>query len=380
MSNSAVSMYDLNLSQATKLIKAIAHQQTVMLQGHMGEGKSSILKTLGQEMKATHKAFYFDCTTKDIGDITIPKLKELRLEAGDGEDGEAGGEGGEFVRYVPNEELGIHLSQPIILMIDEFGKANRAVQNAMLRLIQERKVGAYELHPDSLLFATTNLGGEGVGDIIQPHGRNRMTIVRLRKNDNMTWIEDFAINAGVDPVMIAWVKDNPQICQSYEEVSNPDDNQYIYHPKSARTAFVTKRSLHSASNILKQRVELDDITLTSALMGTIGERAAMDLMAFVKVADQLPSLESIKKTPKEAKVPESPAAVCMVVYRTLSCIDRDWVDAWMDYLPRLDREAQGLFANGVRHPKYSKQTLVMQNKKFTEWSLANNDMFTADKK
>lgn len=374
MSNSAVSMYDLTLAQATSLVKTIAHEQTVMLQGHMGEGKSSILKTLGHEMKATHKTFYFDCTTKDIGDITIPKLKEVVIE--DGEDGE----GKEYVRYVPNEELGMHLTQPIILMIDEFGKANRAVQNAMLRLIQERKVGAYELHPESLLFATTNLGSEGVGDIIMPHARNRMTIVRIRKNDNVTWIEDFAINNKLDHTLIAWVKDNPQTCQSHEDIANPDDNQYIYHPKSARTAFVTKRSLHSASNILKRREHLDDVTLTSALMGTIGERAAMDLMAFVKVADQLPSLESIKKTPKEAKVPESPAAVCMVVYRTLSCIDRDWIDAWMDYLPRLDREAQGLFANGVRSPKYGKQALVMQNKKFTEWSLANNDMFTADKK
>ena len=32
-------------------------------------------------------------------------------------------------------------------------------------------------------------------------------------------------------------------------------------------------------------------------MGTIGERGAMDLMAFVKLADQLPSLQSIKDDP-----------------------------------------------------------------------------------
>lgn len=369
-SNSAVSMYDLSLNQATQLIRTIADTRTVMVQGHMGEGKSSILKVLGQDLKATHHMYYFDCTTKDLGDITVPKLKEVMT----GEDGQ------EFVRYVPNEELGLHLGKPIILMIDEYGKANRAVQNAMLRLMLERRTGGYDLHPDSLVFATTNLGGEGVGDILPAHARNRIVVVRLKKNDNITWIENFAINNNLDPTLIAYVKDNPQICQSYEEVSNPDDNEHIFHPKAQRTAFVTKRSLHAASDILKKRDQLDDVTLTAALMGTIGERSAMDLMAFVKVADQLPSLESIKKTPKEAKVPDSPAAVCMVVYRTLSCIDRDWIDAWMDYLPRLDREAQGLFANGVRSPKYGKQSIVMQNKKFTEWSLANNDMFTADKK
>jgi hypothetical protein len=70
----------------------------------------------------------------------------------------------------------------------------------------------------------------------------------------------------------------------------------------------------------------------------------------------------------------------MVVYRALSTMDRSWCDAWMDYLGRLDTEAQGLFANGVRAPKYSKQSVVMTNRKFTQWALANNYMFAADKK
>ena len=115
-------------------------------------------------------------------------------------------------------------------------------------------------------------------------------------------------------------------------------------------------------------------------MGTIGERGAMDLMAFVKLADQLPSLDSIKQEPNTAKVPDSAAAVCMVVYRALASMEQDWLDAWMDYIVRLDKEAQGMFANGVRAPKYSKQSVVMTNKKFTDWAMANNYMFAADKK
>lgn len=47
---------------------------------------------------------------------------------------------------------------------------------------------------------------------------------------------------------------------------------------------------------------------------------------------------------------------------------------------RLDKEAQGMFANGVRSPKYSKQGLVMTNRKFTDWALKNNYLFAADKK
>ena len=364
MSNQAIAMYALGLDQIENAIRKGGNKRTILVQGHMGTGKSSLLKALKATMP-NHTACYFDCTTKDLGDITIPQLQTIDDEG--------------FVRYVTNEELGLHLGKPIILMVDEYGKANPAVKNAMLRLLLERKMGSYELTSDSVVFATTNLGAEGVGDILPPHARNRITVVTSRKPTNMEWIE-WGINAGIDHTLLGWCKDNPQLFHSFEDVKDPEQNPYIFHPKAARTAFVTPRSLEAASDWLKVRDGLDDQSLTAMLMGTIGERAAMDLMAFVKLSDQLPSLESIKKDPMQAKVPESDAAVCMVVYRTLATIERDWMDAWMDYMARLDKEAQGLFANGVRNPKYNKQALVMTNKKFTQWAMQNNYMFAADKK
>jgi hypothetical protein len=331
----------------------------------MGTGKSSLLKMLSADLP-THTACYFDCTTKDLGDISIPNLAKLNDGTG-------------YVTYLTNEELGVHMGKPIILMIDEYGKANPAVKNAMLRLMLERKMGSYELHPESLVFATTNLGAEGVGDLLPPHARNRMTIITSRKPSNMEWIE-WGINNGIDHTLLGWCKDNPQLFAGFEDVRDPDENPYIYHPQQQRAAFVTPRSLEAASDWLKQREHFDDQTLTSLLMGTIGERGAMDLMAFVKLADQLPSRESIKQDPMGAKVPDSASAICMVVYRSLASMDKEYVDPWMDYMARLDKEAQGMFANGVRQPKYSKQSLVMTNKKFTQWAMDNNYMFASDKK
>lgn len=364
MTNQAQAMYALNLDQCVDLIKAVGSKRTVLMQGDMGNGKSSTLKTLAAQLP-DHTPCYFDCTTKDLGDITIPNIANL-------DDGTG------YVTYLTNEELGVHHDGPVVLMIDEFGKANPAVKNAMLRLMLERKIGSYSLHPDSLVFATTNKGSEGVGDLLPPHARNRMTVVQVRKTDHMDWIE-WGINNGVDHSLLGWVKDNPHLMASFEDVKDPDENPYIFHPKQQRAAFVTPRSLEAASDILKTRSGMDDMTLTAALMGTIGDRGAMDLMAFVSLSDQLPSLQSIKDDPNNAKVPSSAAAVCMVVYRTLAALDKDWLNAWMDYLPRLDTEAQAMFANGVRSPKYSKQSMVMTNKKFTQWAMQNNHLYTADK-
>lgn len=356
MSNSAVSMYALNLDQIAALIKSTGHKRTVLVQGHMGTGKSTLLKMLAQ-MLPDHTPCYFDCTTKDLGDLMLPRIAEVTNES-------------HYVSYAPNEELGVHHGGPVIVMLDEYGKANPSVKQGLTAFMLERRLGAHKLHPDSIVFCTTNLGAEGVGDLLVAHQRNRISVVTARKPSNMEWIE-WGINNGIDHTLLGWCKDNPQLFHSFEDHKNPDDNPYIYHPKQQRASFVTPRSLEAASDILKCRGGMDDMTVTAALMGTIGERGAMDLMAFVKLADQLPSLESIKKDPENAKVPTSAAAVCMVVYRTLAAMDAELITPWMKYMSRLDTEAQGMFANGVRAPKYGKQALVMTNKDFTQWAMAH---------
>jgi hypothetical protein len=358
---SATSLYALSLDQISNAILHGGYDNTVLVRGHMGTGKSSLLKTLAK-LLPDHTPCYFDCTTKDLGDISIPSLQTMDEQG--------------FVRFVPNEELGVHLNKPIILMIDEFGKANPAVKNAMLRIILERKIGSYDLR--GLVFATTNLGAEGVGDLVPPHARNRMTLVTSRKPTHIEWVE-WGINNGIDHTLLGFCKDTPALFQSFDEVKTPEDNPYIFHPQQQREAFVTPRSLESASDWLKQREHYDDQSLTALLMGTIGERAALDLMAFVKLADELPSLESIKKDPMGAALPTSAAVKCMVVFRALTNIEREWVDPWMDYMMRMDKESQGMFANGVRQEKYSRKNIVMTNKKFTTWAMANNYLFTADK-
>lgn len=363
MTNQAHMMYRLDLDQLTNMIKVGGHLRTTLVQGDMGTGKSSILRTLDRELP-NHTACYFDCTTKDLGDIMIPKLKDL-----DGQD---------YVQFATNEELGLHLrDRPIILMVDEYGKANPMVKNALLRLMLERQVGSYKLHPKSIVFATTNLGAEGVGDMLPPHARNRITIVQSKKPSHTQWIE-WGINNGIDHSLLGWVRDNPQLFQSFEDIQRPEDNPYIYHPRAQQTAFVTPRSLEAASDWLKLRDGLDDQTVTAALMGTIGDRAAMDLMAFVRLADDLPTMKSIKEDPENAVVPTSPAAACMVVYRTLASIERDWIDAWMTYLVRMSDEAQGLFMNGVRAPKYHAAGIVMTNRSFTALARSKCYLFGAD--
>jgi hypothetical protein len=357
-------MYDLSLDQSAELIAKSGHLVTYLLQGHTGIGKSALLGGIGK-MLPTHKQVYFDCTTKEAGDVIMPKMK---ME-GDND----------FFRSVTHEELGAHLAGPIVLMVDEWGKANPSVKNALNRTMYERKVGPYTLHPDSVVFATTNIASEGLGDTMMAHHANRITVVRVRKPDHMEWLA-WAIENQLDPAMMGWVRETPQLFQSFEDVKSPEDNPYIYHPKDpARLQFVTGRSLEKGSNIIKATRGMDEMITTSALIGTIGARGAMDLMAFVTLAHEMPTQASIIDNPKTAKIPASASAVCMVVFRALATIEAKWLDNWMIYLERLDAEAQGLFVNGVRGQKYSKMPMVMGNRRFSDWVGRNSHLFGTDK-
>ena len=108
-------MYGMSLNQIATAIAAVGHKQTILVQGHMGNGKTSILKMLA-EMFPDHIPCYFNCVTKDLGDLSIPSLNT--------------DEG--FVTYLPNEEFGIHHGKPVIIMFDEWTKANQSVKNGTL--------------------------------------------------------------------------------------------------------------------------------------------------------------------------------------------------------------------------------------------------------
>jgi hypothetical protein len=105
----------------------------------------------------------------------------------------------------------------------------------------------------------------------------------------------------------------------------------------------------------------------------------LDLMAFHKLASQLPSRDSIKDNPKTAIVPDNASAVCMVIYRTLTSMTKDYVTPFMTYLNRLSGEAQGMFANGVYNDNYFARKDVVTNPAFTKFMTENTHLFVRDK-
>jgi energy-coupling factor transporter ATP-binding protein EcfA2 len=350
----------ISMQETINLISKVGDSLTVLVQGEMGIGKSSILKSL-VEIYPNHIPCYIDITTKDVGDFLVPQIRTL--------------DGTPVCSFIPNEEFGFHLNKPLILMLDEIGKASKAVMNACLRLMLERKLGIHTLPEGSIVFATTNLAVEGIGDNVPPHARNRVCVVKMRKHTGDEWRWNYAQNAGVDPVVIATVIEYPAMTASFEDYERPDMNEYINDPRVPRTAFVTFRSLEKASDILKRCRELPEDVLTHALFGVIGERATMDMMNILKLDNQMPAWSEIVNKPTTTVIPPNGAAVCLVVSKALSNVATETFDAWMTYLARMPREAQALFAMGVMSNKSPKRSIAVTNKMFTAYAVSQGYLF-----
>lgn len=353
----AASRAVLTLSQCVDLIVNVGSDITVLVEGDMGSGKTSLIKEVVK--RTSLSGVYFDCTTKDLGDLYLPRISDT--------------EGGDFVSFVPNEEFGLHLGRPVVLMLDELGK-NRSILNGLLRTMQERSVGSRPLPAGSIVFATTNLGAENVGDMLPPHARNRIMVVRMKKPDYKQWM-GWASQNDIVPELIAVVHEFPQMLESFTDVEQPDSNPYIYDPRDpSRTSFVTPRSLEKCSHLLKKRAVLGDEVVMQGMVGLVGGKAAGDIMTMVNLGDTLPKYDAIAKSPDTTKLPSGPAAQIMSAITCAQRVTQEDFAAVFQYVQRLPMEMTGLFAHAVvTNP--SKAPWMGRNSAFTQFAMKNHNMF-----
>jgi hypothetical protein len=361
----------LSLNEFANLIQAVGEYTTIIGQGEPGIGKSAMLKTIAQQLPEYETA-YIDCTLLDLGDFALPYTE---LASTDG--------ALKITKFAPNARFKFQSDKPVIVMLDEIGKAMKAVKNVLLTLMLEKRIGDVHLPKGSIVFGTTNLSTDNVGDSLEAHARNRVCFVTVKKPhagfnadgsvDADSW-GAWALDNGIVPEIIAWVKENPQVLESYTDPAQRE-NPYIFNPtRAGQAAFVTPRSLEKASHIAKRRSVLGDSVTIAALSGTIGESAARDMQAFFTVVDKLPTWESIVKHPESAPVPDGAVAKCILVFGALTRIDKDTLPKWMAYMNRLDKELQALFCRSAVKSS-TKQALVVSNKDFINWATANQWIF-----
>ena len=342
----------LSFKQVANLIATVGDKRTVIVEGENGIGKTALhhyLKTLPQF--ANHIAVDpIDCTQLSDGSVWMPDL--------DREHGVS--------RELPNERFGvsktnqkgINGSKPALIFLDEIAKAPQFIKNVLAPIIYDRRVGNYHLPEGSVVFCATNLAVEGLGDSIQAHLRNRLVFVKMRKPSMEEWINEYAVNAGVNANVLAFCHNFPMVFDSfldyekggkYEGKDLSKDNGYIFNPRSTAVAYATPRSLVSASDILNAGDGvLDDDTLECALVGTVGATTAEALSSFIRFGRDICSLDRVLADPENAPLSDNPTAQLVQVFQFVSRVDkREDAEQVVKYVWRMKAEMQSIFVNTV---------------------------------
>jgi len=235
------------------------------------------------------------------------------------------------------------------------------------------RLGDIPLHKDSAVFMTGNLSTDGVGDNIKAHTLNRVTRVTVRKPNREEWTE-WAIANDIEPIVIAAARqyEGDWFASYLDYTDNIPKDFVAFNPKMPTTAYVSGRSLERASNIIKHREAFDTDSLIAALSGTIGEKAARDLEAYITFADQLPTWESIVKSPTTAPIPEGAGACALVAFNAISKVEKETMTAFMTYIERFDAEWQACFAINIA--KSPRQKIAFSCTAFSAWVAKNEDL------
>lgn len=347
--------FAVNHDQAANLVLLNADAgSTTLVEGSPGIGKSDLHRLIQQKLASRgitdHTVSVIDCQTLDIGDLAMPVVNH---EKG-------------YTQFVPNQRFGVHRpDRPVLLVLDEVAKS-RVIAN-LLPLLLEHRIGDTKLPSGSIVYATTNLSSDALGDVFPPHARNRVCSLQLKAPSFDEWLV-WASNNGVASQVIATVKSYPTMLESY---LNPgqEDNPFIYNPRRGVTeTFCSPRSLARCSPIARAyaRGECSHEEMRAGLIGWLGVSGGSQMVQHVVLGSAMPTIDDIVNDPvgsklKAEKNPHLQFFTASAIGTSASVENFDAVIEWAE--ASLTVEAKTLMARIFAHRR-NLQAVYGRNKTF----------------
>lgn len=342
----------------------------VHLVGPPGCGKSSIIRNEVVDILSAQYKEPFGCFVTTPATMDAPDYKGICFPVKQ----QDGSVQSVFTRSpeLPSEEY-FEQHPRGIYFVDELSSAEHLTQKALAAVLLEKQVGNRTLPKDWVVWAASNRTADRAGAVrMLSHIRNRVREIHM-ENDALSWAV-WAEAHGIHPLIIAWAKQAPAIAFC-DEVPNTD------------RPFSTARSVARAAKLLQVGMARDpetgklidmelpsDALVQQGVYGDIGEGAGADLFGFLKVWDQLPTLEEIMQDPAKAKCPTELSAgwaagqMC-IHYASGANIDKLWT-----YCERLPREVQVSMAKSLLERSGS---ALLNSPKLIKWIHANKALITS---
>lgn len=291
----------VNFKTGADLLRiALFANQTVLLIGDPGVGKSAICAVAAQEIGYGENFHTLLGSTLDPTDIG-----GLPMRAEDGQ----------RVLRVPLDEIYQCSVKPGVLFLDEISAAPGPVQAAMLRLILERVAGNVKLHPETRIVAACNPPEQApAGFELSAPLMGRMAVINFRPQDDevieylRTLGNDSDTSSDLDKAIreeaslfAAVANVTPELLQIEIPKHCINGGQPWASPRSCERMIRAR----AAATVLGMDPMSDSVYAITA--GSMGERAATVYGAIVRMITELPSVDEIVANPSSCVVPTDKA-------------------------------------------------------------------------
>ena len=300
--------YTLRPSElAATLALLIEARQPVMVWGPPGCAKSEIAQRVAAEGGRTY------C---DVRALLLDPVDLRGIPWRDGDN---------RTRWAPPDFLPPSTSTALYLVnLEELPSGVPMVQAALFQLVRDRKCGEYELPEGASLMACGNRESDrGVVHRMPTPLASRFVHLEI-KVDVPDWCS-WAAGSGIAPEALFYIQMRPEMLHQFD-------------PQSREAAFACPRTWEFVSNIVSQRGNLDPGVERALFRGAVGEAAAVEFSAFLKIWRELPHPKAVIDDPENALVPENASALialCGSLYRIADDIN---LGSIVSYALRLRRE------------------------------------------
>lgn len=264
----------------TALVAAIRARLPILITGAPGIGKSDIVEQAahesGAEIILSHPAVADPTDAKGLPWVVNGAATFLAF--------------GELQRA-------IDATTPTVWFLDDLGQASPAVQASYMQLLLARRVNGHKLSQHVTFVSATNRRTDrsGVTGILEAVKSRFASILELEPDVNewCTW----AIDRDLPPELVAYLRFQP-------------DNLCKFQATNDLTNSPVPRTWSHVARIME--LQLPQSLQFTMIAGAIGEGAATEFCAFLRMYAELPSIDQILIDPMTPAIPSNPAAMYAV--------------------------------------------------------------------
>ena len=217
-----------------------------------------------------------------------------------------------------------------MLLLDELSSANKQVQAAAYKLILDRQVGSFNLHPNCAIVAAGNkITDKAVVTQMSTALQSRLIHYELSVSVD-DWIE-WATKEDIDHRIIGYIHFSGKLMDF-----NPDHND---------KTFACPRTWEFLNRLIKDKPINNSIG--SRIAGTIGSGISVEFITFAQEYSKLPKFIDIIEKPDSVEVPKEASTKYAIVTMLINKAESDNLSKLLIYLKKFPIEMQIIFCRAI---------------------------------